>query len=138
MVNALRSSIILAIILLSLRPNLAFGQERLYCGECGKESELKATFCFNCGLRLDKTALVSRLKDRLARVDSVYQHISFTPGELYVLVEELAESKAKEMMRLGSMVRAPRQKTEVEKTLDLVFPIIMGTTAVYLLGQKLY
>ena len=130
---------ILLILLLSIGTPLyaqVQTEERLFCAVCGKQTVLKALFCPDCGHTLEKSALVSRLKDRLAKADSLGQPLFITATEISALVEDLAESNARRLGRLGN--RPAREKTDVEKTFDLVFPIVFGTATVYFLNQKLH
>lgn len=113
-------------------------EERFFCGACGKQAELKASYCFDCGRRLEKTALVSRLKQRLVKTDSLEKQVLFTEDEISVLVEHEVESRAKEMMRSGGLTRPSRPKRQMEKTLDFVAPIVAGLAAIYFLSKTLY
>ena len=112
-------------------------EERLFCAACGRRVALTATFCFHCGFRLEKAAVASRLKDRVMRAYSLKEHVSFTCAEISALVEQEAQSRAMEFIRSGAIVRASAQKQQVEKTLDVVFPIIAGSAVIYFLSQAL-
>ncbi len=114
---------------------LAQNDERLFCAQCGKQNELVFSFCYFCGSRLDKEALVSRLKARVTAAESLTERLTFTPTELTVLVHYEAEAKARELLRSGVKLQPSRPKTQVEKTLDVVAPILVGTTAIFLMRQ---
>ncbi len=117
---------------------LAQGDERLFCGACGKPNALFSSFCFHCGSRLDKSALIARLKARVATADSLDQQVTFSPAEVSLLIREESESRAREFIRSGAKLPPTRPKTQVEKTLDVVVPIIVGATAIFFLRQALY
>jgi len=126
-------------VLISLTVSLSFSQqhtqteERLFCSVCAKQNEIRSSFCFQCGDRLDKSALLARLKIRAAAADSAKQSLVLTPAELSVLVQDEAELKAREMFSRGKASLPPRLKTDVEKTLDVVIPVIFGSVAVLLI-----
>jgi hypothetical protein len=127
-------------LLLTILPSLLLAQseERLFCAECGKQNEITFTFCFNCGTRLDTSVLIARLKARVAAADSSNQQVVFAPAELKALVQAEAEAQAHELVRRSAKLTPTRLKTDVEKTLDVVVPILVGTTALYFIGQALY
>ncbi len=127
-------------LLLAILPMvlLANDDEKLFCAACGKQNSPAFIYCFHCGTRLDKSALLARLKVRVAAADSSNQQVMFAPAELKALVQAEAETKAQELVRRGAKLPPTRPKTDVEKTLDVVVPILVGTTALYFIGQTLY
>lgn len=99
---------------------------------------LVSTFCFHCGSRLDKSALIARLKARVTTADSLGQHVTFTPVEISLLIHEEAEFKARELVRSGAKLPPTRPKTQAEKILDVAVPIVVGVTVIFFLRQALY
>ncbi len=111
--------------------------EKLFCSSCGRQNELTFTYCLQCGTKLDKSSLVGRLRARAEAADSMGQEIRLTRDELSVLVEAEVLEK---MDRLRNLQTAGRigPKTETEKVMDFVAPIMTIAAALYLMSKALF
>ena len=107
--------------------------ERLYCGACGEKNNIVSTYCFNCGTKLLKGALVKRLQSRLSAADSLEQWITLKPGEIKLLVQGEVDQKVEQAFDRRMQIRKDRDKTETERFLDYAAPVAIGLGALYML-----
>jgi|GEM_PF-3295728 len=110
-------------------------KERLFCGSCGKQNELRFNYCFNCGTILDKAAVVDRLRLRLVVSDSSGQTIALYPDEFHVLVMTEAKAEASRRRRDGNegVPLRHQPRTEGQKILDIIAPVSIAAGSIVIL-----
>jgi hypothetical protein len=125
--------LILTMFVITPFPATSQTQERIFCGICGNQNALLSTFCFHCGARLDKRALINRLRQRVGEADSLKRSLTLTAEEIQVFVQgELDRTTGFKTHRLE--IRSTRPKTDVEKLLDVLAPAAIGLGALYLIS----
>ncbi len=105
--------------------------ERLFCGSCGEENRITASFCGVCGERLDTRAMTRRLLARLTQAERDSIPVTMTPDEIRVLARIEPEQQARTFERKSSP-SSSRPQTELDRILTLVAPVAIGVGALYL------
>lgn len=106
-------------------------EDSLYCGSCGTRNEILSSYCLRCGAMLDKTALVRRLKERMSQAASNGEPVEMSSAEMTVLVD--AEVDRRVQALAGGRFIPRKHKSETEKVLDVVAPVVTVAVAVYLM-----
>lgn len=104
-------------------------QEQLYCGACGKSNDLAYTFCYHCGARLDKTAQIDNLRQKMALADSSNQPIVLTSSELQTLIQDEVVQYLK--TQKSNQTTPARPKTKTQEALEVAIPIAFGGIFLY-------
>lgn len=125
------------VFLLNMPPLTSSPEEKLFCGVCGQRNVLTSAFCFDCGTRLDRTALIARLEARIAASDSAARALNLTGEELAALIDARAEQKLQQLRMRGNTVRtAP--PSETEKVLNIVAPALVGIVALLMTAHLIF
>jgi hypothetical protein len=108
---------------------LSQAQKQLYCGACGKSNDLAYTFCYNCGARVEKTAQINNLRQKIALADSSNQPIVLTSSELQSLIQDEIVRYLKTQKSNQTMPARPKTKTQ--EALEVAIPIAFGGIFLY-------
>ncbi|MBI3111253.1 MAG: zinc ribbon domain-containing protein [Ignavibacteriales bacterium] len=125
------------VFLLNIPSPASSPDEKLFCGVCGQRNVLTAAYCFDCGTRLDRTALIARLETRIAASDSGIQSLRLTGEELAALIDARAEQKLLQLHKRGSAGRTT-PLTETEKVLNIIAPSLVGILALILTAHIIF